>query len=304
MSVPDYQSIMLPLLEFLSDGKVYSTRELIEGLSEKFKLNNDDRKELLPSGQQPIFDNRVGWARTYMKKAGLILSDKRGTQKISPKGIEILKKKPGKINIEFLEQFSEFNEFRKKRNTDKEIDVNKSLIDSANKTPEELLEEHYTAIQLDIAHELLNKTKECSPDFFEKLVVDLVVAMGYGGSRLDAGKAVGKSGDGGIDGIIKEDRLGLDTIYIQAKRWEAPVPLKEVRDFTGALMAKGAHKGIFVTTSSFSKDAYEHTKSVKQPKIVLIDGNALVNLMIELGIGVSTQKTYRISKIDSDYFEE
>lgn len=302
MQIPDYQTIMLPLLEVLSDGRIYTTRELIEALSAKFNLGDEERKELLPSGQQPIFDNRVGWARTYLKKAGLIESDKRGTQKISPKGLEVLKKKPSRIDVAYLEQFPDFIEFRTIRNTVGE--ESETVEQRGNKTPEEILEANFTSIQADLAHDLLDKIKNCTPEFFEKLVVDLVVAMGYGGSRLDAGKAVGKSGDGGIDGIIKEDRLGLDTIYIQAKRWEVSVPLKEVRDFTGALLAKGAHKGIFVTTSQFSKDAYEHASSVKQPKIVLIDGNALVSLMIELGIGVSAQKTYKISKIDSDYFEE
>lgn len=302
MQIPDYQTIMLPLLEVLSDGKIYTTRELIESLSAKFKLGDEERKELLPSGQQPIFDNRVGWARTYLKKAGLVESDKRGTQKISATGLEVLKKKPSRIDVAYLEQFPEFIEFRTIRNTADE--ENETVEQRANKTPEELLESNFTSIQADLAHDLLDKIKSCTPEFFEKLVVDLVVAMGYGGSRLDAGKAVGKSGDGGIDGIIKEDRLGLDTIYIQAKRWEASVPLKEVRDFTGALLQKGAHKGIFVTTSQFSKDAYDHANSVKQPKIVLIDGNVLVGLMIELGVGVSGYKTYKISKIDSDYFEE
>lgn len=302
MPVPDYQTIMLPLLRLLSDEKVYTTRELIEGLAAKFSLSNEERKELLPSGQQSVFDNRVGWARTYLKKAGLIDSDKRGTQKISKKGLEVLKREISRIDVSFLEQFPEFMEFRNLRNINS--DDKETFVKSGNKTPEELLEENFTSIQSDLAHDLLEKIKSCTPEFFEKIVVDLVVSMGYGGSRLDAGKAVGRSRDGGIDGIIKEDRLGLDTIYIQAKRWEASVPLKEVRDFTGALLAKGAHKGIFVTTSKFSADAYEHATSVKQPKIVLIDGNTLVGLMIELGIGVSAQKTYKISKIDSDYFEE
>lgn len=301
MAIPNYQSLMLPVLEVLRDQKIHTSRELIEILSNKFNLTDEERKELLPSGQQPIFDNRVGWARTYLKKARLIESDKRGTQRISERGLDVLKNPPERIDVKFLDQFPEFIAFLNLR---RDAGDEEETEDSNSKTPEELLEENFTAIQTDLAQDLLEKIKSCSPAFFEKLVVDLVVGMGYGGSRLDAGKAVGKSGDGGIDGIIKEDRLGLDTIYIQAKRWEASVPLKEVRDFTGALMAKGAHKGIFVTTSQFSKDAYEHANSVKQPKIVLIDGNALVGLMIELGIGVSVQKTYKISKIDSDYFEE
>jgi restriction system protein len=194
MSIPDYQTIMLPLLQFLSDGKVYNTRELIEGLAFKFTLTNDERKELLPSGQQPIFDNRVGWARTYLKKAGLVESDKRGTQKISLKGLEVLKKKPNRIDISFLEQFPEFIEFRTLRNASGEEEA--LLEHHGNKTPEELLEANFTSIQSDLAHDLLDKIKDCTPEFFEKIVVDLIVGMGYGGSRLDAGKAVGKSGDG------------------------------------------------------------------------------------------------------------
>jgi restriction system protein len=304
MSVPHFQEIMLPLLRELSNGKIHTTRELIESLSDSMKLTDEDRKELLPSGQQPLFDNRVGWARTYLKKAGLVESDKRGTQKITQKGLDILKDSPKEINVQFLERFPEFLEFlySNKNSTAKKTDIQKD--DSFGETPEEQLESSYVSIRTDLAQELLQKIKSSSPQFFEQIVVDVVVAMGYGGSRYDAGKAVGRSGDGGIDGIIKEDKLGLDTIYLQAKRWDAPVPVKEVRDFTGALLAKGARKGVFVTTSQFSKDAYEHANSIRELKIVLIDGSTLVNMMIDLGVGVSIQKTYKISKIDSDYFEE
>lgn len=303
MAIPDYQTMMLPLLQALSDGKVYTNRELIDDLAQYFKVTDLEKKELLPSGQQYIFNNRVGWAGTYLKKAGLIESNERGTQKISSKGLGVLSKKPQKINVAFLEQFPEFVDFRTKKNISRE---QKEVVvkDVGDKTPEEILEGTHLNIQDDLIEELLIKIKSCSPDFFEKLVVDLVVEMGYGGSRQDAGKAVGKSGDGGIDGIIKEDRLGLDTIYIQAKRWDTPVPVKEVRDFAGALLSKKSRKGIFITTSQFPASAYEFIKSIPEPKIVLIDGATLANLMIEHGVGTAVQKSYKISKVDSDYFDE
>ncbi len=300
MPVPDFQTIMLPLLKVLSDGKIYTTRELIESLAAYFQLSDSERKELLPSGQQPVFDNRVGWARTYMKKAGLVDSDKRGTQKISQKGLEVVKKEPKKIDVSFLMQFPEFSEFRTQRENEEEVVTENG---HQVKTPEENLENTHLAIQSDIEKEVLLKVKESSSQFFEKVVVDLVVAMGYGGSRQDAGKAVGKSGDGGIDGIIKEDRLGLDTIYMQAKRWEGTVPVKEIRDFAGALLSKKSRKGIFITTSQFPQSAYEYVQTI-EPKIILIDGSNLAKLMIELGIGTAVQKIYKISKIDTDYFEE
>ena len=302
MPIPDFQKIMLPLLETLSDGKTYTTRNLIEVLSARFKLTDVEKREFLPSGQQPIFDNRVGWARTFMKKAGLLESERRATQKITQLGLDVLEKKPETINVKFLEQFESFLEFKRKRNPADESVTDDPAI-SADKTPEEILEATYSTIQTDLQEELLGKIKMSSPEFFEKLVVDLVVAMGYGGSRQDAGKAIGKSGDGGIDGIINEDRLGLDIIYIQAKRWENTVPVKEVRDFAGALLGKKARKGIFITTSDFPQSAYKFVQDIDH-KIILIDGTKLVNLLTEFGIGNTSYKTYKLSRIDTDYFEE
>lgn len=302
MAIPDFQTVMLPLLKFLGDGKVCSKRELIDWLAKEFSLTDAERKELLPSGQQPIFDNRVGWAKTYLKKAGLLVSDKRGEQQISPEGLAILKNPPAQINVSFLERYPGVVEFRNPKTLKKTGD-DAQKNGSIEKTPEEILEDVHSSIKNDLAEELLAKIKSCSPEFFEKLVIDLVVSMGYGGSRQDAGKAVGKSGDGGIDGIIKEDRLGLDTIYIQAKRWEASVPIEKIRDFAGALLSKKARKGIVVTTSQFPKSAYEFVATI-EPKIILIDGENLANLMIELGVGTDTHKIYKISKMDIDYFEE
>jgi len=302
MSVPDYQSIMLPLLQLLSDGQTYTTRDLIEKMSDVFKLNDSERKELLPSGQQHVFDNRVGWARTYLKKAGLVESDKIGTQKITTRGLDVLKKGPKQINVDFLEQFPEFIAFKSQKSLTKP-GIKTQTTEQTIETPEEIIEEKFLSINNDLIDDLLEKIKSCSPDFFEKLVVDLIVAMGYGGSRQDAGKAVGRSGDGGIDGIIKEDRLGLDAIYLQAKRWENAIPIKEIRDFAGALLSKKARKGIFISTSQFPASAYEYVQSI-EPRIILIDGKLLANMMIEYGIGIETQKNYKISKINNDYFEE
>lgn len=301
--IPDYQSMMLPLLKKISDGKVYKFRNLVDALSEDFQLTEEEQKELLPSGQQPIFDNRVGWANTYMKKSGLIKSEKRGYLQISELGKKVLADNPDEINIKFLRQFDSFNEFTKvKKNgsvKSKEIEE----ITEEEQTPEEMLEYAHQKLTNDLSQELIETIKICSPRFFENLVIDLLLSMGYGGSRADAGKAIGKSNDGGIDGIIKEDKLGLDIIYIQAKRWENTVPTREVRDFAGSLLAKKAKKGIFITTSDFPKSAIEYVNQI-EPKLVLIDGQRLGELMIEFDVGVSIQRSYKVKKIDSDYFEE
>lgn len=301
--IPDYQTIMLPLLELVADGKTYTSREAIEGLAERYNLTEEERKELLPSGQQPVFDNRVGWARTYLKKAGLVKSEKRGTMSITEKGKQVLSQKPSRIDISFLEQFPEFVEFRTGKNKVKAVDQQEADIEAEEQTPEELLEYAHQKLQQDLAAELLLTIKEASPRFFENLVVDLLLQMGYGGSRADAGRAIGKTSDGGIDGIIKEDKLGLDIIYIQAKRWENSVPIKEIRDFAGALLGNKARKGVFITTSSFPASAHEYVRSI-EPKIILIDGQQLARLMIEHNVGVSPQKTFQVKRIDSDYFEE
>lgn len=296
--IPDYQSIMLPLLRLAGDREEHHIREATEKLTDEFKLSDEEKKELLPSGQQAIFDNRVGWARTYMKKAGLLESPNRGYFKITDLGLKVLKERPKEINVKFLEQFPDFIEFRTVSKEDK-----KDSKSYEEKTPEDLLAEGYRKLYDDLASELLNIVKQSSPSFFEKLVVDLLVKMGYGGSRQDAGKAIGKSGDEGIDGIINEDKLGLDIVYIQAKKWENPVSRPEIQKFAGALAGQRAKKGIFITTSTFSKSAFEYVSKIDS-KIVLINGERLSKLMIENDVGVSKIASYDLKNIDSDYFTE
>lgn len=301
--IPDYQSIMLPLLEFISDGKEYKMRFVTDELAIKFGVTEEEQKELLPSGVAPIFYNRTAWAKTYLKKAGLIDSPKQGIVLISKRGLDVLKKKPSSINVKFLKQFSEFVEFQTSKRED-EIETENND-EQSTQTPEELLETAYQKIRKSLASELINKVVELSPAFFEKLVVELLVKMGYGGSIKDAGKAMGKSGDEGIDGTIKEDKLGLDIIYIQAKRWKPGnvVGRPELQKFVGALAGQGAKKGIFITTSNFTKEAIEYTPR-NETKIVLIDGHQLAQLMIDYNLGCTAQQTYEVKKIDSDYFGE
>ncbi len=303
MSIPDYQSVMLPLLTLLSDSNELSLRDMVEKLSMKFSLTDDERKELLASGQ-PIFDNRVGWARTYLKKAGLVDSPKRGVNKITPRGLDIISKKPTIINVKFLEQFPEFLEFKAIKKKDSG-DVVEKPEESSDQTPEETLEYSYQKIRKSVTEELLSKVIKLHPSFFEKLVIDLLVKMGYGGSIKEAGKALGKTGDEGIDGTIKEDKLGLDIIYVQAKRWKPGnvVGRPEIHKFIGALAGQGAKKGIFITTSSFTKDAIEYTPK-NETKIVLIDGEQLAQLMMDHDLGVSSVSKYEIKRIDNDYFGE
>lgn len=300
--IPDYQTLMLPLLQLITDGKEYSLNEAVDKLAKQFKLTDEERAELLPSGQTFLFGNRVGWARTYLKKSGLIDSPKRGYIIITKRGKNVLKEKPKEINVKFLKRFPEFLEFQSSK---KEENLNEiSLSEEAKQqTPEELLETGYQSIRKSLEQEILSKLKSVHPSFFEKIVIQLLVKMGYGGSIQDAGKAIGRSGDEGIDGVIKEDKLGLDTIYIQAKRWEGVVGRPELHKFVGALAGQGAKKGIFITTSSFTKEAKDYIPR-NETKIVLIDGEKLAQYMIDYNLGVSVQNTYEIKKIDSDYFGE
>ena len=300
MPVPDYQSIMLPLLKFIGDGKERSLRETIESLAQQFGLSEEERKELLPSGRQATFDNRVGWARTYMKKAGLLDYSGRGFFSITERGQEVLSQNPTEINAKFLKQFPEFVEFQKVK---KPVEGESKTPEEPPITPEESLEAAFQELKESLASDLLQTIKQCPPDFFERLVVDVLITIGYGGSRREAGQAMGKTGDGGIDGIIKEDKLGLDIIFIQAKRWENTVGRPEIQKFAGALQGQRARKGIFITTSNFSKEALSYVKSIDS-KIILIDGQQLAELMIENNVGVSPVSAYEVKKIDSDYFTD
>jgi restriction system protein len=301
MAIPDFQSIMLPLLKLLSDKKERSNQEINLELADSFNLTNDEINQLLPSGIQKIFTNRVAWAKSYLKQALFISSPKRGYSIITDRGLNVLKEKPDKINIKYLERFPEILEFRKKSR----VEPLPPPSDGPNegKTPEEYIEYGFQSVLDDLSKDLLQKIKECPPAFFEKLVIDLLLAMGYGGSRQEAGKVVGKSGDGGIDGIINEDKLGLDSIYIQAKRWEGVVSRPEIQKFAGALLGKQAKKGIFITTSSFTKEALEYASKIDS-RIILIDGEYLAKLMIDHDIGVTKIRSYDLKRIDSDYFIE
>lgn len=303
MPIPDYQTLMLPLLKLVSDGSEHKFGDVVETLSDQFRLSEEEKNELLPSGQSFTFGSRVSWARTYLKKAGLLDSPRRAIVTITKRGKDIIDQNPPQINVRFLKQFPEFVEFQtpKRENT-----IDAEIVDETiPQTPEETLEGSYQSIRKSLAQDLLNKVIALSPAFFERLVVELLVKMGYGGSIKDAGRAIGKSGDEGIDGTIKEDRLGLDIIYIQAKKW-APgnvVGRPELHKFVGALAGQGAKKGVFITTSSFTREAIEYAPR-NETKIVLIDGEQLTQLMIDYNLGVTVQQTYELKRIDNDYFGE
>lgn len=300
MPVPDYQTLMLPLLKVAGDGQEHALSEVIESLAAQFNLTPDERNQLLPSGRQPIFENRVGWARTYLKKAGLLETTARGKFRITPRGLQILENNMTRIDVKFLAQFPEFVEFRLRS---PKSDAQQTVEEEEPDTPEETLEQGYQNLRRALAQELLERVKSSPPRFFEKLVVDLLVAMGYGGSRKDAGQAVGQTGDGGIDGIINEDKLGLDVVCVQAKRWEAAVGRPIVQAFAGSLEGHRARKGVLITTSHFTQEAKDYVNRIER-KIVLIDGQQLAELMMDYGIGVTRAAQYDVKKIDLDYFGE
>jgi len=303
MAVPDFQSMMLPILELHADNKPHATQELYKFIISSFNITEDDQLMLLPSGKQEIYKNRVLWARTYLSKALLLESQERGVYKITERGLRTLAEKPKIINLAYLKRFAEIIEFQ---NLDKNIPTQqtKNTQDATElETPEETLDKIYSKLKSSLASELLDTIKTCSPAFFERLVVDLLTSMGYG-SSIGESKVVGRSGDGGIDGIINEDKLGLESVYIQAKRWQGIVGDVEIRNFIGSLNLKGARKGVFITTSDFTNQARNSASMITGTKIVLIDGLTLADLMIEYNVGVSIKTSYEIKRIDSDYFEE
>lgn len=303
MPIPDYQTLMLPLLRFAADSHEHTTREAVEVLATEFRLTPAERNELLASGQQAIFNNRIGWANSYLKKAGLLESPRRGALRITAKGKQILGENPSRIDVKFLERFPEFIEFRDTSRNNREATSTETVVIATEQTPEEALELAHQSLRRSLAQDILSRILSCSPTFFERLVVELLVKMGYGGSRRDAGERIGQSGDGGIDGIIKEDRLGLDTIYIQAKRWQGSVGRPEIQKFVGALQGQRAKKGVFITTSFYTAEAIDYASRI-DTKVVLIDGQLLANLMMDFDVGVSVSASYIVKRIDSDYFEE
>lgn len=297
MAVPDFQSFFKPLLDFAADGKEHSMQEARDAIAKVMSLPEEDMKEMLSSGIQTKFDNRVAWAKSYFVQAKVLEAPRRGHFRITQRGLELHKKGHKRIDVKILNQYPEFVEFHKARAPKEEEP------EPTTETPEEALQTAYESIRRDLAGQILERIAANSPQFFERLVVDLMVAMGYGGSRADAGKSIGSSGDEGVDGIIKEDRLGLDVVYLQAKRWDGTVGRPEVQKFVGALHGKRAKKGVFITTGKFSDDARKYIETI-DPKVILIDGRSLAELMIDHSLGTTTTATYPIKRIDSDYFIE
>lgn len=297
--IPDFQSIMLPLLESFKEGEIKYSRELRLDMINYFNITEEEQKEKIPSGKQFVHYNRIAWAISYLKMAELIFSSKRGSYQITDEGVNALKNPPEKITISFLKQFENFS---KNRNPERDESIEKDD-QITEKTPDELIEIGHKQIKNELSLQLLNQIKNGSSYFFEKLVLDLLLKMGYGGSEIDNGELTQKGSDEGIDGIIKEDRLGLDKIYIQAKKWENNVGRPEIQKFVGALQGKRAKKGIFITTSTFSKDAYGYAQSL-DVAVILIDGKKLTEYMIENELGVTLKQNYKIFNIDSDYFIE
>jgi len=291
------------MLRIAADGKEHRISEVATQLAEEFKLSEADRSELLPSGKMTRFRNRIYWTRVHLGKALLLDATARGRFKITQRGRDLLATNPPTMNITTLLQYPEFAVFR--QTNAHQATATDTTTESEQQTPEERLEESYQSLRKELAGVIIAEIMKCSPEFFEQLVIDLLLAMGYGGSRADAGKAVGKSGDGGIDGIIKEDRLGLDIVYVQAKRWKEGITVgtPEVRAFVGSLVGHGATKGVMITTSHFAPGAFQYAQKLQQ-KVVLIDGEQLAQLMIDFNVGVTTASSYTVKKIDLDYFGE
>ena len=301
--IPDFQTIMLPLLKSIQDGREYSTAKIIETLAKEFNLTEEELNQFLPSGTQKTFHNRVYWAKAHLKMAGLTEDIKRGFFKITDEGEKLLMQNPTVVNLKLLKQIPAYVDWLDKSKEESNKEEIDTCVESEIETPEEIIERNFLKIRKNLALELLSKVQNSTPAFFENLVVELLVKMGYGGSIKDAGKAIGKSGDEGIDGIIKEDKLGLDVIYIQAKKWNNVVGRPEIQKFVGALAGQGAKKGIFITTAKFTKEAREYQPK-NEIKIVLIDGEQLADFMIDYDLAVSQKDKYIIKQIDYDYFDE
>ncbi len=297
MAVPDFQSLMLPLLRLAHDGNEYRLADCRPQLAEQFALTPEEQLELLPSGQQSRFTNRVSWAKVYLEQAGLLATTRRGHFRITDAGLSVLREPPQRIDVAYLRQFPGFENFR----TRAREETNGQSIDE--KTPEETLQAAYQTIRDSLAVELISLVKSATPTFFEHLVLDLMLKMGYGGSREQAGTLTAAGSDEGIDGMINEDQLGLDVIYLQAKRWENTVGRPEIQRFVGALHGRRAKKGVFLTTSNFSSDAKDYAANI-DPKVVLIDGLKLAQLMIDYNVGVSRSQVYEVKRVDSDYFAD
>lgn len=303
MAVPDYQTLMRPLLECLQDGQTRSMQDIGAALAEQFQLTESDLQELLPSGRQPTFANRVGWAKTYLAKAQVVETVTRGTVRLTERGRELLRRVPGRITQNDLKVYPEFQAFKETRRSGPaaQPQPDTAELQHVEISPDEQLDSLYAELSAALADELLIQVRALTPQQFEVLVVQLLVAMGYGGSVRDAGQALGRSGDNGIDGVVKQDPLGLDKVYVQAKQWANNVGSQEVRNFSGSLTYHKASKGVLITTAGFSSSATDTARQIGN--IILIGGDTLAELMIQYGVGVITRSTYLVKKIDSDFFD-
>jgi restriction system protein len=305
--IPDYQSVMLHIIKFLSDGVEHNVEELASVIIKNFHLTQEESTRTLPNSQKKVINNRIHWARSHLKVAGIIEYPSKGVVRITERGKQLLSENPASIDIHFL--MNKYPDYREKYYSWRRPKTSESFnklsddIKETEQTPEEQIANGYKQIRQSLEQEILSKLKSIYPSFFEKIVVELLVKMGYGGSISEAGKATRYTNDEGIDGIIKEDKLGLDVIYIQAKRWDGTVSRPEIQKFVGALAGQRAKKGVFITTSDFSKEAIVYASQM-DTKIVLIDGLTLAQYMIDYNLGVSVKNTYEIKKMDSDYFEE
>jgi restriction system protein len=304
MSIPNYETFMLPALQLTADGHPVRRAHLTNAVADALALSANDRALMLPSGKAPVYRSRAGWALTYLKQAGLVNTPARGVYEITERGREVLARSPFKIDNSLLSEFVEFRAFRERTGVETVSAIAVSGDDSSQEeSPEEALERSYQILRASLVSQLVETLRGVSPERFEQIVIDVLAAMGYGGGREGAARAVGRSGDGGIDGVIEEDRLGLDSIYVQAKRWEANVGRPHVQAFAGALQGHRAHKGVLITTSDFTAEAKGYAATLST-RIVLIDGLRLAEMMIDHNVGVSAEVTYTVKQIDSDYFEE
>lgn len=311
MPIPTHEEAMLPVLRLLGDGEVRHRRSVADIMADHFSLTPEERARMLPSGKAPVIRSRTGWALSYMKQAGLVTTTRRGWYQITPLGSAVLSQNPKEIDNDFLMRFEGFQDFRARSKSDQETAATEPSIDKKESTdpetvvepPDEALDRAYTRLRAAVESELVDTLVTVSPTFFEELVIDLLVRMGYGGNRAEAARAIGRTGDGGIDGVIDEDRLGLDSIYVQAKRWQGSVGRPDIQKFAGALQGQRATKGIFITTSTFSREAEDYAQRIGT-RIVLIDGRRLASLMFEHDVGVASRRTYVVKDVDGDYFEE
>lgn len=309
MAIPDFQTLMRPILAAHNEQAEWERGSLRDRLAEEFGLTPDERAEMLPNGRQRRFDNRVGWSTTHLYQAGLLERPRRGVTRLTDRGRDVLIRHPHRVDISVLNEFADHRDFLHRSRDDTDIEESakprvRASVELAD-TPEETIESAFAQLSASLGQSLLRSLTESSPEFFERVVVDLLLAMGYGGSRRDAGERLGQTGDMGIDGVIREDVLGLDAIYLQAKRWdpERTVGRPEVQGFVGALHGVRASKGVFITTSRFSREARDYAASVS-PRVVLIGGRQLTDLMITNGVGVTVRQRYELKRIDADYFEE